>query len=339
MKRSDPRAIAASRIAAAKRSSNKKALRSSHRRERESVEKTLVQDCAAAERKRAGYRRRIDAKVAATIRYQERFGRPIASLRKRKKPKKPVFSGSVQIGGFLWTQELVEERIAWLRRESQKVVLIPLMPKHIISLPRSGCFWIRSIFRIMGYEERIRFSHDGFHYKDVEEYQPDKRQYGESLVALLVRDPRDALVSMWHFCKFRVRFDVFQDMSLWDYTEGRCGMMSRVVNFLNDWADSNNLHQDTVVHIVRYEDMKEDIVSAFTLLLKFFSYAFGSLEWASFITSDVVEKVYGLKPSMDHRARHCRRAEAGAWRDYYTTEQSAWLTNKLRELNPVYGYR
>ncbi len=334
MKSSEPRAIAARIIAAAKRNSKKKSMRVVRRqKDRECAGKTSMQDRVDAEIKRERYRRRINAKMAATIRHKERFRRPVVN------PKKLSFSRPVQVGSFSWTQELVEKRSTWLSRESQKYALsgMSIAYRYIVSLPRSGRVWTRSIFRMMGYEERIVFSHDGFDYEEMEGYQSDKRQYRDTLVALLVRDPRDVLVSMWHFCRFRARIEVFQGMSLWDYTKGHCGI-SRVINFLNDWADPGNIHRETSVYILRYEDMKKDIVSTFTLLLEFFSYEFGDIEWMKSVTPDVVEMVNGLKQSTDNRARHCRRAEVGAWRDYYSSDQSDWLTERLSELNPVYNY-
>ncbi len=340
MKSSDPRAIAARIIAVAKRNSKKESMRVVHRqKDRDCAGKISMQDRVDAQIKRERYRRRINAKMAATIRHKEIFRRPVASLIKKRRPKKISFSQPVQVGSFSWTQEFVEERSVWLRRESQKSALSRTLLKcrYVVSLPRSGRVWTRSIFRMMGYEERILFSHDGFDYDDMEGYKSNKRQYRETLVALLVRDPRDALVSMWNFCRFRARTEAFQGMSLWDYTKGHCGI-SRVISFLNDWADPGNLHRENSVYILRYEDMKKDIVSTFTRLLEFFSYEFGNIEWMRSVTPDVVEKVYDLKPSTDSRARHCRRAEVGAWRDYYEADQSAWLTERLRELNPVYNY-
>jgi len=292
MNRSDPRAIAASKTAAAKRKCRKESLKSAQRMK----EKNVSRHERDAAKKRA-WHRRMAAKSAANVRRESRhkFSHPYKYVRKAVR-------------------------------------------RIVISFPRSGRHWITTILHRMGYARKIEFTHDRSTYGSILSYESNQISYRSGFVALLARDPRDVTVSMWHFCKYRNLIEEFRYMSLWDYTKSVYGINYQI-RFLNDWANSSNRHELVKFHIFRYEDMTSELVLTLEKLLDFFSYKSDDLEWTKLITPDVVQYRPGSTLPDDPRARHCRRAEVGAWRDYYTEDQSVWLTEKLRELNPVYGYR
>ncbi len=67
---------------------------------------------------------------------------------------------------------------------------------HVISYPKAGRTWLRVMLGDLGVDPV--FSHDGSEYKHrhpLRNLDPDKSQYSGTPVLLMVRDPRDAVVS------------------------------------------------------------------------------------------------------------------------------------------------
>jgi hypothetical protein len=144
-------------------------------------------------------------------------------------------------------------------------------------------------------------------------------------VALMIRDPRDALVSWWRHLE---RDDVRNNPALVAHCYA-CGLMSKnyysmepydrlgdLVNFmfpamqtwLADWAKFARQNANIRIHIIRYEDFVQDSVLALRGLYRFFGYD----------TEPVMPQKEGPVEQMSagiHLSTHFRRGVTGSHRD------------------------
>ncbi|HBK64408.1 MAG TPA: sulfotransferase, partial [Cyanobacteria bacterium UBA11166] len=98
---------------------------------------------------------------------------------------------------------------------------------------------------------KIWVSHDDKpQWKKPDELVTDKGEYQDKKVILLVRDPRDVVVSNY-FQKTKRR--KVYDGSLSDYLQESLGSFDTILRFYNIWADNRTITQKFI--LVRYEDL------------------------------------------------------------------------------------
>lgn len=210
----------------------------------------------------------------------------------------------------------------------------------LFSYRRSGRWWIMTMCTEIGCN--VRFTHNPSRHRIshyVKYHVP---------IALLARDPRDIAVSYWHYLHFRFPFDPIDKMSLWAFTKSHFGIQ-RIIAFLNGWTETN-----TDFFLIRYEDLKLSFGQTIKGLMNWFGVSMNheildsiakitpqDVGDRSVTTIRLISKIRS-RPSdkfvADDRARHCRRSEVGAWKDYYTEDQIDWINSEMKKLNPVYRY-
>lgn len=193
------------------------------------------------------------------------------------------------------------------------------------------------------------FSHDassfekGFRFDEIE---TSKEKYKESAVVLLVRDPRDVIVSCYfQASKREKRFDGTLTSFLHDERFGirKCAAFHRI------WAE--NQHVPKRFLLVRYEDMQRDPESALRSVLD----VLGILQVSSpaiqhaisFGDFDNMKKLessgYFNNPIMkprnadDPESFKVRRGKVGGYRDYLSDSDCAYVNEILAgEGGPFY---
>ncbi|HHP7245034.1 MAG TPA: sulfotransferase domain-containing protein [Elainellaceae cyanobacterium] len=219
----------------------------------------------------------------------------------------------------------------------------------LLSFPKSGRTWLRYLVGsylnehfLLGLPEEhqlevqsftnIRVLHDDdVDAKPVDAFNPDKSVFSPYKIILLVRDPRDVVVS-WYFEKSRRhpklwsgRFIGFEG-TLSEFIRSDYGIRA-IARYLGIWA--NHLPKFPDIRLVRYEDLKGDTTAELTRILQFLG-----IETQSFLVSSVVEKCSfqamrsleemsalnsnRLKPVDidDPESFKVRRAIVGGYRDY-----------------------
>lgn len=247
----------------------------------------------------------------------------------------------------------------------------------LVSYPKCGRTWIRMMlgraikihFSIEGVPDfklhRMRHSdprapaihvlHEGDPLrKRPEELRLNPSRYRDKGVILLVRDPRDVVVSAYFQRKFRDPLRGFEPYqgTLPDYLREPVGSIDTIIRYYNLWNEAVARAQTSLL-TTRYEDVREDPAGELRRLLAFVGLPDlpqatirEAVEFASFKNMRRIEESEEvdsnvLRPAIkgDPRTYKTRAGKVGGFREHLTPAEIAWLDEKLRrELDPVFGY-
>lgn len=195
----------------------------------------------------------------------------------------------------------------------------------------------------------IRISHDDSpHWKTVRNLARSKRRYRRKKIILLVRDPRDVVVSMYFE---RTRRERAYKGTLEEFLHERKGSLETILTYYNVWAKERARPKDFC--LVRYEDLKADAVGELRRILRFvgieeLSHAhledaarFASFENMRSMETKGVFKSGRLRPRdpSDTESFKTRKGKIGGYVNYLSMREICWMDEKIRQtLDPIYGY-
>jgi hypothetical protein len=232
---------------------------------------------------------------------------------------------------------------------------------------------VRNVIAIKQYTKhlegipRIRFAHDFRpQWKTPEELQTDKSMYRHQKILLLVRDPRDILVSSF-FEKTKRKPAKRREKprftgTINEFVYQNIGGIDTIIAFYNNVPDE--------FRIFRYEDLRQNVCETFTDVLKYIGLEeidekildavleLGRIEkmrkmeaqsargaHASRRTDPDVESAFmtrAFQPAdpNDPETFKVRKGKVGGFVDYLGEEEIAFLGKKISdELDPVFGYQ
>jgi hypothetical protein len=185
--------------------------------------------------------------------------------------------------------------------------------------------------------------------KSPDRVMKDKRGYRGHRVVLLVRDPRDVVVSLF-FHQTRWRREGHAG-SLSDFVRQRTGGLDTVLAFYNAWAAQLGTVDDLC--LVRYEALHAAPERELRRVLDFIGLDFvdddalrRAVRLTTFDRMQQLEKSDALR-SRALRARDAddvesfrvRRGVVGGFREYLSPQDVAWIDGRVeRALDPVYRY-
>lgn len=258
---------------------------------------------------------------------------------------------------------------------------------YLLSYPKCGRTWLtlqigRAISQHFGLEvpnllklsvfgERIpevphiRLTHDDQpHRKRPHELSTTREKLAGKKVVLMVRDPRDVIVSYYHHKSHREPlrdFWWFQGKrkethsrfrgTLGEFLEQEIGGFDTLLRYYNVWVEARNT--PAAFLLLRYEDMQADPVTQLRRVLDFIGLAEitdaevkEAVEYASFQNMRKIEsgeevKSFKLKAGdvNDPNSYKVRRGKVGGYRDELTPDQIARLDGKMATcLSGFYGY-
>jgi Sulfotransferase domain len=280
------------------------------------------------------------------------------------------------------------------KRRAQHALGIRRDEVTVISFPKSGRTWLqvmlgeyitrcygldaRNVMALKEYTKRlegvprIRFAHDERpQWKMSHQLNRDKSGYRDQRVVLLVRDPRDILVSLYFEKTKRVparRKDrpEFKG-SIDEFVYYELGGIDSIIAFFNNWANSRNIPRD--FKIVKYEDLRRDTRNTLIDMLSYLG-----LEP---VNEHILEKVLELGDINKMRAREAesargshslrrsdpqagdafetrafqpadpsdpesykvRKGKVGGYVDYLENSEIEYLNRKIsEELDPLFAY-
>lgn len=272
------------------------------------------------------------------------------------------------------------------RREQEQVT--------VISFPKSGRTWLQvmmgeyitrycrldvgNVIALHQYTKRlegiprIRFSHDFRpQWKTPDELQNDKSMYRHQKILLLVRDPRDVLVSSY-FEKTRRKPAKRKEKprftgSINDFVRQDIGGIDTIIAFYNNWLRNRDVPLD--FRIVRYEDLRADTREVFAEILEYIGIPgvkaeildevmeLGRIEKMRKMEAQSARGEHGTRrtdPNVesafmtrafqpadpnDPETFKVRKGKVGGYVDYLGEEEIALLGRKIRdELDPEFGY-
>lgn len=256
----------------------------------------------------------------------------------------------------------------------------------IVSFPNSGRTWLHVLLLRFfqgrsGYDDatfadmddlrdldprapQIHFTHDNY-LRDYTGEGRAKAAYRGKKVVLLVRDPADVCVSQFHQWRHRMRrrkklinaYPADPQLSLFAFTfgtgaAGEVGTLSRVVNFLNEWADALPDLPDLLM--IRYEDLVADAEATLMRLLTFLGQqptrrrVREAVEYASLANMRQLEQRGGrlfrpgrwrlAKPQAANQMK-ARRAKVGGYRADFSEGEAALIDAVIdQRLATLFGY-
>lgn len=197
-------------------------------------------------------------------------------------------------------------------------------------------------------EGTIRISHDDNpHWKTARGLARSKRRYRAKKIILLVRDPRDVVVSMYFE---RSRRERAYAGTLHDFLHESRGSLDTILAYYNIWARERTRPRDFC--LVRYEDLKVDAAREARRILRFAGFELEdalveeAVRFASFENMRAMEtgnvldsgRLRARDPN-DAESFKTRKAKVGGFVDYLSPAEIAWMEQKIRAtLDPLYGY-
>jgi len=249
----------------------------------------------------------------------------------------------------------------------------------IVSAPKSGRTWLRTMLtrfyqvrfhidkmELVGFYNfhkyhpeipRIFFTHDNY-IRDYTGNSDNKSDFYDKKVVLLVRDPRDVVVSAYFHTKYRsnpVKVDL-RDMEvgpdgppIFEFAMFR---LPRIIEFLNAW--SREIPNLPDILVVRYEDLMANPADCLERILQFLGMPGEREEIAEAVRFAQFANMRGLEAgaafgSTDRRITpgdpknpqsfKVRRAKVGGYRDYFTDDEVAAIDDLVAtRLAPEFGY-
>lgn len=252
----------------------------------------------------------------------------------------------------------------------------------IVSPPKCGRTWMRMMLsrffqvrydlpadKLLGYDNyhrinpqvpRIRFTHDRY----INLYtgnRDSKRDFYPKKVILLVRDPRDVVVSnyfQWINCvnPYKKKLlnipDNPEQVPIFEYAMTQQFGIPRTVDFLNAWAGEL---EKTRAHLrIRYEDMRKEPAAVLGQVLSFMGIDATQeeiddvVEWTSFEnmkkleqsrTFDSGSRRLMIKDPDNPAAFKVRRGKVGGYTDYFNAQEQETIDELIARIAPVYGYQ
>jgi hypothetical protein len=250
---------------------------------------------------------------------------------------------------------------------------------YIVSFPKSGRTWLRMM---LGYaiakhcnipfstsgellevkalrekdnripQVKIRHDDDPF-WKKPDELTPSKEKFKGSSVILLVRDPRDVLISSY-FEKTKRDF-VYEEGkkftgSLSDYLNEEIGGFETLLRYYNIWFENRNMPKNLL--LVRYEDIQESPAKELGRILEFMGLKHINLdlvqEAAQYSSFDNMKKMeaagsgsWRLTPGdkKDPESFKTRKGKVGGYKDYLGNQEIEKLNLLMeKKLSPWFKY-
>ena len=100
--------------------------------------------------------------------------------------------------------------------------------------------------------------------KDYSDFDIDERKFEDKKVILLIRDPRDVVVSSYFHAVYRQY--VFNG-SISDFIRSNKFGIKKIIDFQKKWVSSADIPQDFIC--LKYEDFKKQPLDSFQRLLDF----------------------------------------------------------------------
>ena len=175
----------------------------------------------------------------------------------------------------------------------------------------------------------------------------DHLRYSGKPVILLVRDPRDIIVSYYYHLTKR---NSLYKGSLSSFIRDSQLGIKRFISFMNTWAVHRNA--PSRVELVRYEDVHADTEGVLARILDFLDVEVSgglieeAVEEARFENMKKMEKKKALQSKRlrpaevdDPQSFKVRKGTVGGYKEELSEEDIAYVNAAMKDLDPWFGYR
>jgi len=230
----------------------------------------------------------------------------------------------------------------------------PMNSCYLISHPKCGRTWLRVMLARV--QESLEYT------VDTELLQsrhgtiegsgiglPNEQHYLPQRMILLVRDPRDVVIS-WYFHLTRRKRQLPTSLSISNFIRSRQWGIRSIVVFYNEWYKIHTNVSEFL--LIRYEDLSTSCFKELKRVADFLALMVPSnvLEeatvFASFENMQTMEKsgrakISGLLPpdSADPEAHKVRRGEIGGYVDYLSELDVVYVNKQMDNLDSIFKYK
>lgn len=194
----------------------------------------------------------------------------------------------------------------------------------------------------------VFFSHGHHNGKICQGGYFPKAYYQNKRVFLLVRDPRDVVVShyyyeKWHYEAFSSNLSdflryPFQSVG-WKSRKSRYGIRP-IINYMNAWAANISLFKD--IYVAHYEDFKEDVDNQLRILVDYIGINPGddvlaeAIDYGSFDNMRKLEQTgsldwHGLEGSEDERGLKVRKGIVGGSKEELNRSDIEFVNKEISD--------
>jgi hypothetical protein len=263
----------------------------------------------------------------------------------------------------------------------------PVELVHFVSFPKSGRTWIETIVAKLyeelasipveqvlahleefAFRERFRytnrltgkvlpfvfFSHGFDNIAICQGTGFPQEQYQDQRIIIMVRDPRDVVVSHYHFERWRMKaFDGgISEFIRYPYAQAgqergaRFGIRP-VINYMNAFLEHSSVF--AALHVMYYEDLKQDTLEQVRLLTEFLgihveehiltqAVEFGCFDNMRQMEMNSSLNWYGLEKPEDLKGLKTRKGQVGSYREELGPDDIAYIDCEIQQhLNPFFA--
>jgi hypothetical protein len=191
--------------------------------------------------------------------------------------------------------------------------------------------------------------HDGHPFrKRADELDPSKAKFSGKKVILVVRDPRDVMVSAYFHKTNRKKQPYAGAIS--DYIRDETGSLATFIGYYNGWAAQRDVPSDFL--LVRYEDLHAEPQRQLRRVLTFIGVTgvsdalieqavhFGRFDNMRRMEASDTLGSSRLRPGRDgqEESYKTRKGAVGRYGEYLSEEDLRYIDERVADLDPMYGY-
>jgi Sulfotransferase domain len=195
---------------------------------------------------------------------------------------------------------------------------------------------------------RVAVTHDEKTHKKTGELKKSKLRFRDKKVILLVRDPRDVVVSLYFHYRYRERR---YHGELSDFIRERLGSLDTLIMYYNIWAKQRHVPKDFL--LVCYENIHKNSEKELQKVLHFMNINYitekeicESVEWSRFDNMKKMERENRFNSSMlsvecieDEESYKVRKGKIGGYKEYLSDEDILYINQKIStNLSDYYWY-
>jgi len=236
------------------------------------------------------------------------------------------------------------------------------MSARLIGCPKSGNNWLKfmlnkyykneDVNEINPYTSKYKWTHDGsaIYYGRRESKtksffeEKNKKKYRGDRIILLIRDPRDVIVSLYHHMINRKSKD-FKFGNLSNFIRDDVCGFNRILFFYDLWKKS--LDDPKEIMIVSYEDLKNNGIKTLSKIISFIDKPadeervkriYEKSEFSKMKELERNGKISGLRKSKQNEdAMIVRKGKIGGYVDYMNEDDIEYCNNLMKEIKPIYN--
>ena len=191
--------------------------------------------------------------------------------------------------------------------------------------------------------------HDGHPFRRrPDELDPSKAAYSGKRVLLVVRDPRNVMVSAYFHKKNRKKQPYAGSIS--DHLRDERGSLATFIRYYNDWAAQRDVPHDFL--LARYEDLHAEPQRQLRRVLELIGVSgvsdavveeavrFGAFDNMRKMEASDVLGSSRLRPGRAgvEASYKTRKGKVGGYREHLSEEDVRYIDDRIADLDPMYGY-